>query len=74
MKEIASATHTENEAITRLTAKAQEDSRVVKILTFVAMLYLPATLIAVSLFFSSYLCFSRGVMQDKYELGRSNLF
>jgi hypothetical protein len=48
MREIAMAAKAENRAVALLLAKAQKDSRTVKILTFVAMLYLPASLIAVS--------------------------
>jgi hypothetical protein len=49
MREIAAAAREENKAVAQLLAKAQKDSRTVKVLTFVAMLYLPASLIAVGL-------------------------
>jgi len=48
MARMTVATNTSTEAIARLTEKAQSDSRSVKILTFVAMLYLPATLVVVN--------------------------
>lgn len=47
-REIATAAKAEQEAVALIFAKAQKDSSLVKILTFVAMLYLPASLIAVS--------------------------
>ncbi|MCJ1347143.1 hypothetical protein MMC31_005364 [Peltigera leucophlebia] len=45
-REIATAAKAEQEAVALILAKAQKDSSLVKILTFVAMLYLPASLIA----------------------------
>ena len=39
---------TETEAINRLTKESLRDSRFIKILTFIALLYLPASLIAVA--------------------------
>lgn len=46
-REIATAAKAEQGAVALILAKAQKDSSLVKILTFVAMLYLPASLIAV---------------------------
>lgn len=46
-REIATAAKAEQGAVALIFAKAQKDSSLVKILTFVAMLYLPASLIAV---------------------------
>lgn len=53
-REIATAAKAEQGAVAVILAKAQNDSSLVKILTFVALLYLPASLIAVrkALFFS----------------------
>jgi hypothetical protein len=47
MLTIAEAAQEENKSIAVLAAKSQKDANVVRILTFVAMLYLPASLIAV---------------------------
>ncbi|KAF2732805.1 hypothetical protein EJ04DRAFT_565675 [Polyplosphaeria fusca] len=46
MKIIAGATKDENEKVTSILAETRKDSHLMKILTFVAMIYLPATLIA----------------------------
>lgn len=52
-REIATAAKAEQETVALILARAQNDSSLVKILTFVALLYLPASLIAVrkALFF-----------------------
>lgn len=47
---LATASNEKNETIARLTEEARRDSKSLKILTFVAMLYLPATLMAVRRF------------------------
>ena len=47
MNRLATASNEENETIARLTEEGRRDSRSLKVLTFVAMLYLPATLMAV---------------------------
>jgi hypothetical protein len=52
MSELISISTRESESIAKLSAKAQEDSRTVKILTIIASLYLPAALVA-SIFNSS---------------------
>ncbi len=48
VKRLTITARNESEAIHRLTEEARRDSRFVKILTFVALLYLPASLMAVS--------------------------
>ncbi|KAE8354537.1 hypothetical protein BDV28DRAFT_79440 [Aspergillus coremiiformis] len=48
MHKIALAGNEENKSIKILSEKAQRDSQSVKILTYIAMLYLPASLVAVS--------------------------
>ncbi len=48
IRELTVASIRENEIIAQLTERAWRDSRSVRILTFIALLYLPATLIAVS--------------------------
>ena len=48
MREIALATKAENELMSALIGKSQKDSRTVKILTYTALIYLPASLVAVS--------------------------
>jgi len=47
MKIIAGATKDENEKVASILAKTRKDSHLMTIMTFVAMIYLPATLIAV---------------------------
>src|SRR2546423_3929416 len=49
MRAIAAAAKDESRSVATVLAEAQKDSRTVKVLTFVAMLYLPASLIAVSM-------------------------
>ena len=49
MRVVAIATKKDTEIAGKLAEKAQRDSRSVKVLTFIAMLYLPASLVAVSL-------------------------
>ncbi|KAH8587929.1 hypothetical protein B0O99DRAFT_601212 [Bisporella sp. PMI_857] len=46
MRAIAAAASEENKSIVFLTAKSQRDSRMVKIVTVIAMAYLPASLVA----------------------------
>ena len=48
MREIALAAKAENELISALIGKSQQDSHAVKILTYIALVYLPASLVAVS--------------------------
>lgn len=48
MREIALAAKAENELISALISKSQKDSHTVKILTYIALIYLPASLVAVS--------------------------
>lgn len=48
LTELGKAAKQENGAIMKLTEKGRSDSRSTKILTFIAMLYLPASLVAVS--------------------------
>lgn len=50
MREIALAAKAENELISALISKSQKDSHTVKVLTYVALIYLPASLVAVSLY------------------------
>lgn len=47
--EIALATKAENELMSALIGKSQKDSHTVKVLTYTALIYLPASLVAVSL-------------------------
>ena len=49
MREIALAAKAENELISTLIGKSQKDSHTVKVLTYIALIYLPASLVAVSL-------------------------
>ena len=53
MREIALAAKAENELISALMGKFQRDSHAVKILTYIALIYLPASLVAVSPFNSA---------------------
>ncbi|KAF8535959.1 hypothetical protein BDD12DRAFT_936188 [Trichophaea hybrida] len=55
MTRMTIATNAGTEAITRVTQQGQSDSRFIKILTFAAMLYLPATLVVVTEAISSLL-------------------
>ena len=48
MREIAIAAKADNELISILIGKSQKDSHTVKILTYIALIYLPASLVAVS--------------------------
>ena len=67
-REIATAAKAEQGAVALILAKAQKDSSLVKILTFVAMLYLPASLIAVRkapFFFGWWYCYYRFGMVKK---------
>lgn len=48
IRQIALAAKTENELVSALIGKSQKDSRTVKILTYTALVYLPASLVAVS--------------------------
>ena len=48
IEKLTAASIRENKIIAQLTERAWQDSRSVKNLTFIAMLYLPASLIAVS--------------------------
>ena len=49
MRDIAIATKTQQELMATLLSKSQKDSHTVKILTVIALIYLPASLVAVSL-------------------------
>ena len=55
MREITIATKTQQELIAAMLSKSQKDSHTVKILTAIALLYLPASLVAVSLLPPSHL-------------------
>lgn len=48
LTEIGNEAKRDNAAIVALTRQARKDSRLAKTITFVAMLYLPASLVAVS--------------------------
>lgn len=48
IREIALAAKAENELISALIGKSQRDSHTVKVLTYIALIYLPASLVAVS--------------------------
>lgn len=50
MREIAIAAKAENELMSALISKSQKDSHTVKVLTYIALIYLPASLVAVSLY------------------------
>lgn len=56
-REIATAAKAEQEAVAFTLAKAQKVTSLVKILAFVAMLYLPASLIAVRNLFFGWWCY-----------------
>ncbi|KAF8537378.1 hypothetical protein BDD12DRAFT_982194 [Trichophaea hybrida] len=47
MRVLAASAREDNEAIGRLAEKSQKDSRAVKVLTYVALMYLPAQLVAI---------------------------
>jgi Mg2+ and Co2+ transporter CorA len=47
MRIIAAAAHEENKSMALLATKSQKDSRIIKVLTIITMLYLPASLVAV---------------------------
>lgn len=47
MREIALAAKAENELMSALISKSQKDSHTVKVLTCIALIYLPASLVAV---------------------------
>lgn len=49
MREITIATKTQQELMAAMLSKSQKDSHTVKILTAIALLYLPASLVAVGL-------------------------
>lgn len=57
MREIALAAKAENERMSTLLGKSQRDSHTVKVLTYIALIYLPASLVAVS-----GLIFLKGIM------------
>jgi len=57
MRVIAAGAREDNEMIGKLTEKAQRDSRAVKVLTYVALMYLPAQLVAVSYFLVLFVSF-----------------
>jgi hypothetical protein len=48
LAELSASAKEENASLMSLSEQAQRDARFMKIITFVALLYLPATLIAVS--------------------------
>ncbi len=48
LRSMARAANAQSDSLREMTEKTNRDSRSVKILTFVAMMYLPASLIAVS--------------------------
>ena len=48
MRQIALAAKAENELMSTLIGESRKDSRTVKILTYTALIYLPASLVAVS--------------------------
>lgn len=58
MREIALATKAESELMSALIAKSQRDSHTVKVLTYIALIYLPASLVAVSPVASAHASFS----------------
>ena len=58
MREIALATKAESEIMSALISKSQRDSHTVKVLTYIALIYLPASLVAVSLVASAHASFS----------------
>ena len=49
MRELAVAAKAENELIAVLIGKSQRDSHTIKVLTIIALIYVPASLVAVSL-------------------------
>ena len=58
MREIALAAKAENELMSALLSESQRDSRTVKVLTYIALVYLPASLVAVSPVISGHAFFS----------------
>lgn len=48
LKDLASASNAQNDKLQVLTEEMHKDSRSVRILTFIALVYLPASLMAVS--------------------------
>lgn len=69
MREIAIAAKVENELMAVMVGKSQKDSHTIKLLTIIALIYLPASLVAVSLYLRSkvFFAFIHGV--DKFSLG-----
>jgi hypothetical protein len=49
LTDLGASAKEETESLRILSEQAQDDARLIKILTFIAMLYLPASLVAVSL-------------------------
>ena len=49
LREIALAAKAENELISALISESRRDSRTLKVLTYIALIYLPAGLVAVSI-------------------------
>ena len=64
MREIALATKAENELMSALIGKSQKDSHTVKVLTYTALIYLPASLVAVSHITPSHLHHGRSLLID----------
>jgi hypothetical protein len=58
LKEIASASQSETESMTHLTRELRGDSKLIKVLTFTAIIYTPASLIAVSALSINNICLS----------------
>jgi hypothetical protein len=48
LTDLGASAKEETESLRILSEQAQDDARLIKILTFIAMLYLPASLVAVS--------------------------
>lgn len=76
MREVALATKAENELMAILVGKSQRDSHTIKVLTIIALTYLPASLVAVSLPHvspPSFLCLQIISMTFLKEIFSSNL-
>ena len=65
MRDIALAAKAENELISALISNTQKDSHAVKILTYIATIYLPASLVAVNFKFLCSFSFLNIIIKNK---------
>ena len=68
LRDLAAASNTQNEYLRVLTEKMHKDARSVRVLTFVALIYLPSSLLAVSPNFTYY----RRVLTERTEFSPSS--